>query len=98
MAKYPRYDSEADARAELHDKVIDEVADVGVILEHVKAIMELNQSEIEARKEVKINRLNRWLKTGKKTQQITTEDREIEDKPVSSLCRSCDSEALLPCV
>lgn len=98
LAKYPRYDSEADARAELHDKVIDEVADVEVILEHVKAIMELNQSEIEVRKEVKINRLNRWLKTGKKTQQITTEDREIEDKPVSSLCRSCDSEALLPCV
>lgn len=97
LAKYPRYDIESDARAELHDKAVDEVADVEIILEHVKAIMELNQSEIEARKEAKIDRLNRWLKTGK-TQQVTTEDREVEDTSVDKRCRNCGGGSPSVCV
>lgn len=97
LAKYPRYDSENTARIELHDKVVDEVADVEIILEHVKAIMQLNQSEIEARKEAKIDRLNRWLKTGK-TQQVTTEDREVGKVSVEPPCSKCTGKSPSICM
>ena len=97
LAKYPRYDSEDTARVELHDKVIDEVADVEIILEHVKSIMCLNQTEIEARKEAKIDRLNRWISTGR-TQQVTTEDRAVRDMSVDKLCINCDRAYTSMCV
>lgn len=76
LAKFPRYDSEYEAQLDLHQKAIDEVADVEIILHHVKAIFNLNQEEIDARKIAKTERLQRWLNNSHSMQR-TVEDRTV---------------------
>lgn len=76
LAKFPRYDSEYEAQLELHQKAIDEVADVEIILHHVKAIFNLNQEEVDARKIAKTERLQRWLNNSPSMQR-TVEDRTV---------------------
>lgn len=79
LAKFPRYDSEYEAQLDLHQKAIDEVADVEIILHHVKAIFNLNQEEIDVRKVAKIERLQRWLDNSTSMQR-TVEDRTVNMK------------------
>ena len=79
LAKFPRYDSEYEAQLDLHQKAIDEVADVEIILHHVKAIFNLNQEEIDVRKVAKIERLQRWLDNSTRMQR-TVEDRTVNMK------------------
>lgn len=79
LAKFPRYDSEYEAQLDLHQKAIDEVADVEIILHHVKAIFNLNQEEIDVRKIAKIERLQRWLDNSTSMQR-TVEDRTVNMK------------------
>lgn len=100
LAKYPRYDNEKEAREKLLDAVLDEVADVYIILNHVKTIFELDKETINARIEKKIKRLKRWLMTSNSMQQ-TLVDRtvgEVECKncehwknPDYSMCHTCMS-------
>ena len=78
LAKFVRYHNEDTAVFELKDKVIDEVADVYVVLEHVKAIFGIRENELAARLDKKIDRLERWLKTSDDMEQ-TTIDRKISD-------------------
>lgn len=77
LAKFPRYDSEQMAREDLHQKALDEVADVEIILNHVKAIMNISQTELELRKLAKVARVERWLNSSSSMQQ-TIEDRTVE--------------------
>lgn len=76
LAKFPRYDSKYEAQLDLHQKAVDEVADVEIILHHVKAIFNLNQEEIDARKVAKTERLQRWLDNSPSMQR-TVEDRTV---------------------
>lgn len=76
LAKFPRYDSEYEAKLDLHQKVVDEVADVEIILHNVKAIFNLNQEEVDARKLAKTKRLQRWLDNSPSMQR-TIEDRTV---------------------
>ena len=84
-AKFPRYDSAEKARAELHDKAIDEVADVMIVLDHVVNIFGLRNTEILSRIDSKIERLSRWLKASDSMEQ-TTVDREVKSKPPCGNC------------
>lgn len=84
LAKYPRYADETKAIQELHDKVLDEVADVMVILNHVQNIFGLSDVEINERIYAKINRLRRWLLHSNSMQE-TVDDRTVE----SSVCSNC---------
>lgn len=77
LAKFPRYDSEYEAQLDLHQKAVDEVADVEIILHHVKAIFNLNQDEVDARKVAKTERLQRWLNNSTSMQR-TVEDRTVD--------------------
>lgn len=77
LAKFARYHSTETAITELKSKVIDEVADVYIILEHVKAIFDISPAELIGRMEKKIDRLDRWLKTSDDQEQ-TTRDRKID--------------------
>lgn len=77
LAKFPRYDSESEAREDLHQKAVDEVADVEIILYHVKAILNISPKELEARKLAKVARVERWLNSSKSMQR-TIEDRTVE--------------------
>lgn len=97
-AKFPRYSDREEAKQKLHDKAVDEVADVFVILEHVVNIFGLTKGEVTDRVGAKIDRLNRWLESSDSMQR-TTEDRvvlprvEIDGKPRTvkhaSKCTGC---------
>ena len=78
-AKYPRYNDPAEAAEKLHDKVLDEVADVYIVLDHIVNILNLREMEVTQRIEKKMNRLERWLKDSDSFQH-TTEDRSVESE------------------
>lgn len=76
LAKFPRYDSEEEAVTELYQKTLDEVADVMIILEHVKAIYDMPTADIEDRICKKLERLNRWLSHSDSSEE-TVHDRYV---------------------
>ena len=94
LAKYPRYDDEHQATTELYDKVLDEVADVTIILRHVMEIFKITDEALDSRIVLKISRLLRWL-VHSDSMQETVNDREIKiespedsDQPKSP-CQGC---------
>lgn len=78
LAKYPRYEDETVATQELHDKVLDEVADVFTILQHVMAIFELTGDDVYMRRCKKLGRLKKWLSHSNSMQE-TVDDRSLEN-------------------
>ena len=76
LTKYPRYSDKDKAKESLHDKALDEVADVLIILEHATSILGLTQEEINDRIHKKLARASRWLENGK-TMQVTLDIRRV---------------------
>ena len=76
LQKYDRYQSHKQALNALHDRVVDEIADVVVILNHVFMIFSLSQEEIDKRVDAKVERLERWLNVSDSMYQ-TVLDREV---------------------
>lgn len=83
-AKYPRYDDKSRAKKELHDRAVDEVADVLIVLDHVVSIFDLSTEEVQTRIGAKIDRLRRWLSKSGSMEQTTV------DRFVSADCGSCE--------
>jgi hypothetical protein len=77
LAKYPRYEDDGKATHELYDKALDEVADVYIVLEHIKAIFDITEEALWQRRSKKTARLNRWLHHSNSMVE-TTVDREVE--------------------
>lgn len=77
-AKYPRYENSSNAKEELHNKAIDELADVTVVINHIINIMDIDPYEVEKRISGKVARVERWVNKSS-SMQITTEDRKVED-------------------
>ena len=100
LAKFPRYEDEDEAREKLTEKVIDEVADVMIILDHVQKIFDIPDGAISDRIMKKIERLERWLKNSTSMQR-TLEDRVVGvvdcntcqnwQNPEYSMCKTCMS-------
>ena len=100
LAKFPRYEDEDEAREKLTEKVIDEVADVMIILDHVQKIFDIPDEAISDRIMKKIERLERWLKNSTSMQR-TLEDRVVGvvdcntcqnwQNPDYSMCKTCMS-------
>lgn len=88
--KFPRYASIATAREQLHDKAVDEVADVFVVLDHVFTLFDLDWEEIVNRIPVKVERVKRWLDKSTSMEQ-TTRDRELHQ--IKSGCAGCTFES-----
>lgn len=86
-AKFPRYKDKKTAQKELHQKAVDEVADVLIILDHMINIFELTPVEIGERVAGKIARLNNWLNTSNSMEQ-TTKDRAVPEATQMSLFES----------
>ena len=86
LAKYPRYYDENKATEELYARALDEVADVTIILEHVKSIFGIHNSALNARILAKVDRLNRWLRESNSMQQ-TIDDRKVVES--ASKCHTC---------
>lgn len=79
LCKYPRYSDPEQAVKELKDKVLDEFVDVVVILDHVKAIFGLTDSEIARHYDAKMERISRWVASDNKTPEQTLIDREVKE-------------------
>lgn len=87
LCKFIRYDHEEDAIDALYAHVIDELADVLVVTDHIKAIFDLADSTIEARAEAKVARVRNWLEKSDSMEQ-TTVDREVPDPTEKAFCDS----------
>lgn len=79
LPKYLRYDYHDDAVAALKDKVLEETADVIIVLRHIQMIFGIQPNELEDMMDKKLNRLKRWLESDDKSFHHTTEDRTIWD-------------------
>lgn len=79
LSKYPRYDFHDDAKKALRDKVLEETADVIIMLRHVQMIFGIQPDEIESMMDKKLNRLKRWLSDEDKSFHHTTEDRAVDE-------------------
>ena len=88
LAKYPRYEDENKATSELYEKVLDEVADVTVILKHVTEIFDISDEALDDRINKKLERLKRWLLHSESMQE-TIDDRTIREYSHDWACTIC---------
>lgn len=86
LSKYPRYDFHDDALEALRDKVVEETADVVIMLRHIQMIFGIQPTELEDMMDKKLNRLKRWLENDNKSFQHTTEDRAVDE---TKNCNGC---------
>lgn len=83
LSKYPRYDFHNDAMEALRDKVVEETADVVIMLRHIQMIFGIQPNELDDMMDKKLHRLKRWMESDNKSFQHTTEDRAVVD------CEKC---------
>lgn len=88
--KFPRYENPETAREKLHDKAVDEVSDVIVVLDHIFDIFDLDWEEVVNHIPTKVERVKRWLSKSNSMEQ-TTIDRDLH--PVKSECSGCVFES-----
>ena len=86
LSKYPRYDLHDDALVALRDKVVEEVADVIIMMRHIQMIFNIQPTDLDAMIDKKLNRLKRWLENDNKSFQHTTEDRVVGEKCTNEHC------------
>lgn len=89
LAKYPRYDFHDDAVNALKTKVVEETADVIIVLRHVQMIFGIQPTDIEDMMDKKLSRLKRWLNSDNKSIQHTTEDRSVDISGDTTDCYGC---------
>lgn len=85
LSKYPRYDFHNDALEALRDKVVEETADVVIMLRHIQMIFGIQPDELDRMMDKKLHRLKRWMESDDKSFQHTTEDRAVEPNS----CEGC---------
>ena len=76
LAKYPRYEEHENAMLGIRKKVLEEYADVVVVLDHVFNIFNLTDQEVDEAISHKIVRLARWMDTNSSLEH-TTKDRRL---------------------
>ena len=87
LCKFIRYEHEEDAVDALYNKVLDEMADVLVVTDHIKAIFAMSDNVVETRAEAKVARVHNWLEKSNSMEQ-TTVDREVPDPTEKAFCDS----------
>lgn len=85
LCKFIRYEHEEDAVDALYNKVLDEMADVLVVTDHIKAIFAMSDNVVETRAEAKVARVRNWLEKSNSMEQ-TTVDREVPDPTEKAFC------------
>jgi len=110
LTKYGRYEKHETAVDKLQNKVLDEVTDVLMILDHVINIFDITDYDIRDRVRKKTARLRRWMEDNPSFEH-TTVDREIKPKfnsiptveevalDITQLCSVCPHESICfsPC-
>lgn len=74
--KYARFDNHEEFCDKYRDKVIEELADVCICLEHLRLIFDITKEEEQTWIKAKTDRLTRWLNKSNSFNQ-TTIDREV---------------------
>lgn len=87
LCKFIRYEQEEAAVDALYNKVLDEMADVLVVTDHIRAIFDMPERVIENRAEAKVARVRNWLEKSNSMEQ-TTVDREVPDQTEKVFCDS----------
>lgn len=87
LSKFVRYDHEEDGVTKTRTKVLDEYADVKIVLEHVMQIYSITPEEELAAMQAKIDRLQRWLATTDSL-EYSTVDRAVSHKE-KWWCHNC---------
>ena len=95
-AKFPRFSNPRDAQEELHDKAIDEIADVMIILDHVINIFGVSEDEVRARITGKVDRIQRWLAESDDQEQ-TLKDRTVNEQPKETPVGKSPCDRVVPC-
>lgn len=83
LMKYPRYETHENGIKNTREKVLEERADVEIVLDHIDSIYEFTEEEIQQAAQPKLNRLKKWLDTSN-SMQYTTEYRET-----TGFCDEC---------
>lgn len=72
LNKFCRYKNPSDAVNSLHDRVLDEYADVCIMLKQVRGIFDFTEMDVKAKIAVKLNRLDYWLSRSDDLELSTT--------------------------
>ena len=96
LSKYPRYDFHDDALEALRDKVVEETADVLIMMKHIQMIFGIQPNELDDMMDKKLNRLKRWLENEDKSFQHTTEDRAVGEQLCAEDCPGWEHVELCP--
>lgn len=76
LSKYPRYPDHDTASEKLRPKIVEEVADVCIVLQHLYMIFNIEPDEIDQAMDKKLGRLERWLNSSDDFYQSTI-DRDL---------------------
>lgn len=90
LSKYPRYPDHDTASEKLRPRIVEEIADVVICLQHLYMIFGITEEELQAQMDVKLNRLARWLDTTDDFYQ-TTVDRAVKPTHIEPCnCALCN--------
>lgn len=73
LLKYLRYPNHEEALDKTRENVIEEMADVMICLGHVEMIFGVKQEELDEVIRAKMERMERWLASGKGFEQTTVD-------------------------
>lgn len=101
LCKYIRYNSQEEAVAALKQNVVDELADVVVVMDHIKALFDVSDKLIQQRAEEKVLRVGNWLNKSKSMHQ-TLVDREVptlqrQESFLEPHCENCANQGSSVC-
>jgi len=92
LAKYSRFPDHTTAMEDkkFRDHVVEEVADVHIIMQHLYMIFKLDPKEVEDAMDLKLGRMSRWLKNDVDNSH-TMVDRELTPIPLEVIkgCGTC---------
>lgn len=104
LTKYPRYNLHDDAVLALKDKVLEEVADVVIMLRHTQMIFGIQPDDLDNMIDIKLARLSRWLKKDSSFQYTTVDRAKVKNckdcyywehiDEAGDACRSCNGEPI----
>lgn len=87
LIKAFRYDDFEDAVYYTKENIVDEVADVLIVLDHVLELYRIKEKDLIPQVSKKIDRLRYWLENSNSI-EFTTKVREVESS--YCVCRDCD--------
>ena len=95
LAKYPRYELHEDALQNLRPQVLEELADVFNVIDHIQDIFGITDEEVVIEAAHKGDRLLRWLDT--EGMQVTTEERDVPKNPCPMCMYNGADPFAMPC-